>query len=60
MRILSSQLVEDWNGKESISILSENIRKAVKPVQNTWYTPSYRRKMVKVLTKRACKGLLGE
>ena len=57
---LSSQLVENWNGKESISILSENIRKAVKPVQNTWYTPSYRRKMVKVLTKRACKGLLGE
>jgi len=57
---LSSLLVEDWNGKESISTLSENIRKAVKPVQNTWYTPSYRRKMVKVLTKRACKGLLGE
>ncbi len=57
---LSSKLVQDWNGKESIATLSEQIRKAVKPVQNTWYTPSYRRKMVKVLTKRACKGLLGE
>ena len=57
---ISSELVKDWNGKESIKLLSEQIRKAVKPVQNTWYTPSYRRKMVKVLTKRACKGLLGE
>lgn len=57
---ISSELVKDWNGKESIKILSEQIRKAVKPVQNTWFTPSYRRKMVKVLTKRACKGLLGE
>jgi len=57
---ISSELVKDWNGNESIKILSEQIRKAVKPVQNTWYTPSYRRKMVKVLTKRACKGLLGE
>ncbi len=57
---ISSELVKDWNGRESIKLLSEQIRKAVKPVQNTWYTPSYRRKMVKVLTKRACKGLLGE
>ncbi len=57
---ISSELVKDWNGMESIKLLSEQIRKAVKPVQNTWYTPSYRRKMVKVLTKRACKGLLGE
>tara|TARA_B100001996_G_scaffold372421_1_gene348770 strand:+ start:1504 stop:2484 length:981 start_codon:yes stop_codon:yes gene_type:complete len=57
---LSKQLVENWNGEESVSVLSENIRKAVKPVQNTWYTPSYRRKMVKVLTKRACKSLIGE
>jgi 4-hydroxybenzoyl-CoA reductase subunit beta len=57
---LSAPLVEEWKGKESVAILSEQIRKAVKPVQNTWYTPSYRRKMVKVLTKRACKDLLGE
>jgi CO/xanthine dehydrogenase FAD-binding subunit len=50
--------LEDWNGKESIKSLAESIRKAVKPVQNTWYTPSYRRKMARVLTKRACAGLL--
>lgn len=48
----------DWRGKESIDELAEAIRKAVKPVQNTWYAPSYRRKMVKVLTRRACAGLL--
>ena len=38
--------------------LAESIKKAVKPVKNTWFSPSYRRKMVKVLTKRACRGLL--
>ncbi|MBT6684142.1 MAG: hypothetical protein HOB55_04705 [Euryarchaeota archaeon] len=55
---LASNLIDDWNGKASISLLSEQIRKAVKPVQNTWYSTSYRRKMVRVLTKRACEGLL--
>ena len=45
----------DW---ESVSSLSESIRKSVKPVLNTWFPPSYRRKMVKVLTRRACKGIL--
>jgi 4-hydroxybenzoyl-CoA reductase subunit beta len=48
----------DWNGKESVNAMAEAIRKAVKPVQNTWYSPSYRRKMVKVLTRRACAGML--
>jgi len=48
----------DWNGKESVNAMAEAIRKAVKPVQNTWYAPSYRRKMVKVLTRRACAGML--
>ena len=57
---LAMELVKNWNGKESINQLSEGIRKAVKPVQNTWFTPSYRRKMVKVLTKRACKELLSD
>ncbi|MBF71619.1 MAG: FAD binding domain-containing protein [Candidatus Thalassarchaeaceae archaeon] len=57
---LAMELVKNWNGKESINQLSERIRKAVKPVQNTWFTPSYRRKMVKVLTKRACKELLSD
>ena len=50
--------LENWNGVETVEILSESIRKAVKPVQNTWFSPSYRRKMVKVLTKRACRKLL--
>ena len=55
---IASELVDNWDGKESIRTLSENIRKAVKPVQNTWYSASYRRKMVRVLTKRACEGLM--
>jgi CO/xanthine dehydrogenase FAD-binding subunit len=50
--------VADWKGKDSVDELAESIRKAVKPVQNTWFSPSYRRKMVKVLTKRACSELL--
>ena len=55
---IASELVDNWDGKESIRTLSENIRKAVKPVQNTWYSASYRRKIVRVLTKRACEGLM--
>ena len=50
--------ISDWKGEESVDKLAESIRKAVKPVQNTWLAPSYRRKMVKVLTKRACSELL--
>ena len=52
--------LEGWSGAESINDLAESIRKAVKPVQNTWFSPSYRRKMVKVLTRRACAGLVEE
>jgi len=47
-----------WSGGPSVDELAEAVRKAVKPVLNTWYPPSYRRKMVKVLTKRASSGLL--
>ncbi len=50
--------LNDWSGAESINVLAESIRKSVKPVQNTWFSPSYRRKMVKVLTRRACAGLV--
>ena len=50
--------LNDWSGAESINELAESIRKSVKPVQNTWFSPSYRRKMVKVLTRRACAGLV--
>ena len=53
-----STCLDGWSGEESINDLAESIRKAVKPVQNTWFSPSYRRKMVKVLTRRACAGLL--
>ena len=52
------ECLDGWSGTESINELAESIRKAVKPVQNTWFSPSYRRKMVKVLTRRACAGLM--
>ena len=50
--------ISNWNGGDTIDSLAETIRKNVKPVQNTWYSTSYRRKMIKVLTRRACAGLL--
>ncbi len=54
----AEEALSRWRGAETIEDLAESIRKAVKPVQNTWFSPSYRRKMVKVLTKRACRDLL--
>ncbi len=54
----AASALASWNGESSVDELAEAIRKAVKPVLNTWYPPSYRRKMVKVLTKRASSGLL--
>ncbi len=54
----SDNALSDWNGEDSVDELAESIRKAVKPVQNTWFSPPYRRKMVKVLTKRACRDLV--
>ena len=54
----AEKAVSSWRGAETVEVLAESIRKAVKPVQNTWFSPSYRRKMVKVLTKRACRDLL--
>ena len=53
----ASTILEDWKGRASLEDLAESVRTAVKPVLNTWYPPSYRRKMVKVLTKRAGSGL---
>ncbi len=50
--------LSEWDGEASVDELAESIRKDVRPVLNTWFPPSYRRKMVKVLTKRACRGLL--
>jgi len=54
----SQKIIETWSGSDSIEELAESIRKSVKPVLNTWFQPSYRRKMVKVLSRRASKGLL--
>jgi len=54
----AEEALTNWSGESSIDELAEAVRKAVRPVLNTWYPPSYRRKMVKVLTKRASSGLL--
>ena len=54
----AEEAISRWKGAETIEDLAESIRKAVRPVQNTWFSPAYRRKMVKVLTKRACRDLL--
>ncbi len=48
--------LQEWNGEESALSLAEAIRKAVKPVNNTSFPPSYRRRMVKVMAKRALQG----
>jgi hypothetical protein len=42
------------------SALAKAVHKAVKPVNNTALPPRYRRSMVKTLTKRAVKALMGE
>ena len=52
----TSVALNEWNGKESAKKLAENIRKTVKPVNNTYFPPAYRRKMLRVLTKRALSG----
>jgi 4-hydroxybenzoyl-CoA reductase subunit beta len=49
--------ISEWNGQESAKILAEKIRKSVKPVNNTYFPPAYRRKMLRVLTKRALSGI---
>ena len=54
----SKSALENWEGVSSVDELAESIKRAVKPVKNTWFSPPYRKKMVKVLTKRACRGLL--
>ncbi len=46
-----------WSGADSVSGLADSIRKAVAPVNNTYFPPSYRRKMVRVLAKRALSKL---
>ncbi|RZD43033.1 MAG: hypothetical protein CXT70_01985 [Methanobacteriota archaeon] len=55
---VSEALLEGWNGAESVKSLSMAIQKSIKPVNNTTLTPRYRKKMVRVLTKRAIEGFL--
>ena len=55
---VSEALLEGWNGAESVKSLSVAIQKSIKPVNNTTLTPRYRKKMVRVLTKRAIEGFL--
>ena len=50
---LAEGVIDEWSGKDSIRELAEGIRKAVKPVSNTYFPPAYRRKMLRVLTRRA-------
>tara|TARA_B100001750_G_scaffold105304_1_gene83383 strand:+ start:4875 stop:5867 length:993 start_codon:yes stop_codon:yes gene_type:complete len=49
--------ISNWNGEESVNNLAEAVRMAIKPVNNTYFNPRYRRKMVKVLTRRCLKTL---
>jgi len=55
---VSEALAAGWNGADSVKSLSVAIQKSIKPVNNTTLTPRYRRKMVRVLTKRAIEGFL--
>ena len=50
---LAKDALVEWIGKESVRALAEDIRKAVKPVSNTYFPPSYRRKLLRVLARRA-------
>ena len=50
---LAQEALTEWDGKDSIRSLAEGVRKAVKPVSNTYFPPAYRRKMLRVLTRRA-------
>ena len=52
----ATEALNGWNGEESAKKLAEVIRKTVKPVNNTYFPPAYRRKMLRVLTKRALAG----
>ena len=50
---MAHDAIEKWSGKDSVRELAEAVRKAVKPVSNTYFPPAYRRKMLRVLTRRA-------
>lgn len=52
-----SQAKENWSD-EGITELATAVRKSVKPVNNTGFPPSYRRKMVEVLTRRCIESVV--
>ena len=51
------EFVEKWEKGSTIPLLSEAIRRSVKPVNNTALPPNYRRSVVRVLAKRALKNI---
>lgn len=55
---VASVLEQGWEGMASIKTLAADIRKSVKPVNNTSLPPRYRKSMVRVLTKRAVEKML--
>ena len=50
---LADEARAEWMGHKSVNALAAAVQKEVKPVNNTWFPPSYRKKMVRVLTRRA-------
>ena len=55
---VASVLEQGWDDIDSVKTLAAEIRKSVKPVNNTALPPRYRKSMVRVLTKRALEKML--
>ncbi|HJN55372.1 MAG TPA: FAD binding domain-containing protein [Candidatus Poseidoniales archaeon] len=53
-------LSEQPNGDIPVQVLSKAVGKAVKPNNNTFYGPAYRRKMVPILVRRALERVVLE
>ena len=56
----AASVLATWNGEQSVKELGQAVRAVVKPVNNTYFPPSYRRKMLPVLVKRAFSDLFEE
>ena len=54
---IASEAIEGWSGEQSVKALAEQVRTAIKPVYNTYFTAPYRRKMIRVLARRALSPL---
>jgi 4-hydroxybenzoyl-CoA reductase subunit beta len=55
---VASVVGQGWDGMDSVKTLASEMRKSVKPVNNTALPPRYRKSMVRVLTKRAVEKML--